>query len=171
MNVLFHTAISIGISAAVTNPKTIEEGHNFTNVKFIIILFCLGIISHGVLDIIPHCYPINSKIDFLVSSFLICTIIFLTNKRYRILIVFSFIGSLFPDIVDLSFPILNKYAYLNLQVHRNYFPWHWKIYSGSIYISDCTDSTIYQTILVIGVTIICYLYRSNIIGLMKRDIS
>ena len=171
MNVIFHTALSIGISAAVINPITFEKGNNLTKVKFISILFCLGIIAHGALDIIPHCYPINSKIDFLISSFLICTIIILTNKRYRILIAFSFIGSLFPDIVDLAVPILNKYANLNFLVHENYFPWHWKIYSGSIYISDCTDSTIYQTILVIGVITICYLYRSNIIGLMKRDIS
>lgn len=171
MNVLFHAAISIGISAAVANPKTIEEGNNFNKLKFIIILFCLGVFSHGVLDIIPHCYPINSKIDFLISSFLICVIIFLTKKEYRILIAFSFLGSLFPDIVDLSVPILNKYANLNLQVHVNYFPWHWKIYSGSIYISDCTNSTIYQAILVIGVILICYLNRSNIIGLVKRDVN
>lgn len=171
MNVLFHTAISIGISAAITNPKTIEEGNNFTKVKFIIILFCIGIFSHGLLDIIPHCYPINSKIDFLISSFLICAIINLTNKRYKILIAFSFIGSLFPDIVDLAVPILNKYANLNLLVHENYFPWHWKIYSGSIYISDCTNSTIYQAILVIGVALICYFNRSNIISLVKRDVN
>jgi hypothetical protein len=171
MNVLFHTVISIGISAAIINPKTIKEGNNFTKVKFIIILFCLGIFSHGVLDIIPHCYPINSKIDFLLSSFLIFAITFLTIKNYRILLAFSFLGALFPDIVDLLVPILNKYVNLNLHVHENYFPWHWKIYSGSIYISDCTYSTIYQAILVLGVTLICYLNRSIIISLVKGDVS
>ncbi len=169
MNVIFHTVLSIGISSAVINPKTIEKGKNITIVKFISILFFLGIIAHGVLDIIPHCYPINSKIDFIISLFLICTAILCLNKRYRVLVAFSFLGALFPDIIDLSIPILNKYAYLNITVHENYFPWHWKIYSGSIYSSNCTKSSIYQTILVISIILICYLNRWKYYSVLKKD--
>jgi hypothetical protein len=169
MNVIFHSALSIGISAAVINPITIEKENNLTTVKLISILFCLGIISHGLLDIIPHCYPINSKIDFLISLFIICTTILCLNKRYRVLVAFSFIGALFPDIIDLSIPILNKYAYLNLPVHENYFPWHWKYYSGSIYSSDCTKSSIYQAILLASIIIVCYLNRWKYYSALKND--
>ena len=169
MNLIFHTALSIGINAAVINPITFEKGNNLTNVKFISILFCLGITAHGVLDIIPHCYPINSKIDFLISLFLICTTILCLNKKYRVLVAFSFFGALFPDIIDLSIPILNKYAFLNLPVHENYFPWHWKYYSGSIYSLDCSKSSIYQAILVAGIILVCYSNRWKFFSFLKKE--
>lgn len=43
-----------------------------------------------------------------------------------------FIGSLFPDLIDLGPAIANKYLGLSLPVFK-VFPWHWQEHSGSIY--------------------------------------
>jgi hypothetical protein len=96
-------------------------------------------------------------------------VIILTNIRYRIFIAFSFLGSLFPDIIDLSPNIINKYSNLYFPVHQNIFPWHWKVYSGSIYTSDCGYSIFYQIILIFTVLIVCWIKRTKINLLIRGN--
>jgi len=59
MNVLFHLAVGTSIIASNSHFKneTKQERWVLTGVGFVV-----GLLSHGILDYIPHCYPINSKL-------------------------------------------------------------------------------------------------------------
>lgn len=157
MNVIFHTATAIGISALLTDTKRLEQT-NSSKTFFLIALitFVVGVISHGALDYIPHCYPINSKFDTIISSTIILLLTWLAKKKYRIIIGFAFLGSIFPDLVDLSFPILNKQFGLNLPIFEKIFPWHWHDYSGSIYSEQCKVSTLNHFLLLLTIALICW---------------
>jgi hypothetical protein len=72
---------------------------------------------------------------------MIIAFVWLTNKRYRLITGLSFVGSLFPDLVDLSPGILNKQLGQSFPIINKIFPWHWHEYSGSIYGGDCGVST------------------------------
>ncbi|MDQ3322286.1 MAG: hypothetical protein M3525_07640 [Acidobacteriota bacterium] len=56
----------------------------------------------------------------------------LVRRRNFILLVACYFGCLFPDLLDLSPAMLNKRTGFDLPVFKA-FPWHWHIYSGSIY--------------------------------------
>ncbi len=124
MNVIFHTATAISVAVLLTDTKRIEQSTTSSNVIWTSILaFTVGLISHGALDYIPHCYPINSKLDAIVGLTIILTTTWLTNKKYRIIIALSFLGSIFPDLVDLSPSIINQQLGLNLPTFEKVFPW------------------------------------------------
>ncbi len=119
-----------------------------------------GILSHGILDYIPHCYPIPSKIDASLGLLMIITATWLCNKQYRIMVLSSFIGCIIPDIIDLSPSIINKQLGWSLSVFDKLFPWHFKQFSGSVYTDDCTISNINHTILVIVLGTVFWYKRS-----------
>ncbi|MBL0884224.1 MAG: hypothetical protein IBJ16_12925 [Chitinophagaceae bacterium] len=119
-----------------------------------------GILSHGILDTIPHCYLIPSKIDASLGLLMIITAIWLCNKQYSIMVLSSFIGCIIPDLIDLSPSIINKQLGWSLPVFDKLFPWHFKQFSGSVYTDDCTISNINHTILVIALGAVCWYKRS-----------
>ena len=109
MNVIFHTTTAISVAVCLIDTKRIEQSINSKNVIWISILaFTVGVISHGVLDYIPHCYPINSKLDVITGLTIILTTTFMTNKKFRLIMGLSFIGCIFPDLIDLLPAIINK---------------------------------------------------------------
>jgi hypothetical protein len=57
MNALFHTTTALGIAVLFTHTKSKRP-----SIPTSIFVFMSGILSHGILDIIPHCYPIPSKL-------------------------------------------------------------------------------------------------------------
>ncbi|MDJ1491833.1 hypothetical protein QNI19_02745 [Cytophagaceae bacterium DM2B3-1] len=161
MNVLFHTTTAIGVAVLLTNTTQLEKSHSLINrITTGIAAFTVGAISHGALDYIPHCYPINSKIDVAIGLAMILVVTWLTHKRYRIIVGASFLGCIFPDIADLSPAIINKQVGLNLPVFSKIFPWHWHAYSGSIYTGDCNVSTINHLLLIVVICAICW-YRQE----------
>lgn len=158
MNVLFHTTTAIGIVVLFTNLKKIE--HTKYALSTMLIVFITGILSHGILDYIPHCYPIPSKLDVSLGLIMIITTTWLCNKKYRMLILTCFIGCIIPDLIDLSPAIINKQLGWNLPILDKIFPWHFKKYSGSIYTDDCTVSTMIHMVLIIVIGAVCWYKRS-----------
>ena len=157
MNVLFHTTTALGIAVLFTHPKS-KKPSIVTN----IFVFIIGILSHGILDIIPHCYSIPSKLDASLGLLMILTATWFSHKKYRIIVLSAFIGCNIPDLIDLSPAIINKQLGWSLPVFDKVFPWHFKQYSGSIYTDDCTVSTINHTILVIALGAI-YWYKQSVV--------
>lgn len=87
---------------------------------------------HGLLDYLPHAYPINSVVDVVLSLALISIMLLLTERGRWLLLGVCFIGAIFPDLVDLGPAIVNIRLGWSLPVFK-IFPWHWREYSGSIY--------------------------------------
>ena len=163
MNVFFHAITAIGVTALLSDSKRLEKSKSSKPfVLTAIFMFFVGIIMHGVLDFVPHCYSINSKLDVFISLAMILILIWLAKKEYRIIVALSFLGSIFPDLVDLSFPILNKQLGLSLPIYDKIFPWHWSSYSGSIYCGDCGVSTLNHVLLVCTISVICWCKRIDL---------
>lgn len=124
-------------------------------------VFMVGLISHGILDYIPHCYPLQSKMDIVLSLILMMTSFILTDGGYKLIIVSAFIGCVLPDIIDLSPPILNKYMGTHFQLYDKIFPWHWKEHSGSIYSQNSGVSWLNHTIVMICVFTVLWFRKTD----------
>jgi len=160
MNVLFHTTAAIGVVVMLTDTTTVGKT-TLSKIQVGVTAFFVGVISHGALDYIPHCYPINPKIDVIVGFIIISALTFMSHQKYRVIVALAFLGGIFPDLIDLSPQILNKYLGLNLPINDKIFPWHWEKYSGSIFIDDCKTSALNHTILVLVVMTICFRRRTD----------
>ena len=161
MNVIFHVTTAVGLSVILTD--TTRLGNNPTlrsTIPSAVSGFAIGVISHGVLDFIPHCYPVNSKLDVLAGLAMILSVTILAIQSYRIIVAATCLGSVFPDIVDLGPDIVNKYLNLNLTLPYNFFPWHWHEYSGSIYEGDCVVSTLNHCLLML--TLLCIVWARRV---------
>ncbi|MGB1242831.1 MAG: hypothetical protein ACPG49_09940, partial [Chitinophagales bacterium] len=138
MNVFFHTTTAIGIAIALTDTQRLCPHTPIKNtLPTTFFAFVVGIIGHGTLDYIPHCYPIPSKVDVILGLFIIVTCIWRSQHTYRLILFASFVGSIFPDLIDLSPAILHKYIGTPIPTSTKLFPWHWHEYSGSIYTQNC----------------------------------
>jgi hypothetical protein len=155
MNIFFHTITGLAATAALssTHQAADPEGRNVqVRSRMLALGFTAGILIHGMLDLIPHSYPINSIFDLAFSLLLFFIVFLIVRRRYRILLGMCFWGSVLPDIVDLGPAILNKRLGWSLPMVK-IFPWHWHQYSGSIYSgSRGTVSTLCH-IAVIGISI------------------
>jgi hypothetical protein len=172
MNVIFHTTTAIGVTVLLTDTSRI--GIRPTTIQVAptaFYAFGMGIISHGILDFIPHCYPINSKLDVIAGIVMILSTTWLTNRHFRVIMGLAFLGAVFPDIVDLGPKILNKQLNLGLTFPGNMFPWHWRIYSGSIYDGNCNISILNHFLLVLTVVLILWSRRTDLKNIFGKDLS
>lgn len=164
MNVTFHTLTSLAVAAALSTRQTkpvAKELFGFSDVPLLSIGFAAGVMIHGLLDYVPHTYPIKSSIDVILSLGIFFVTMIFVQKRYRILAAVCFLGAIFPDLVDLGPAILNKQLAWHLPVVK-IFPWHWPQYSGSIYDGSRRLSSLTGHILatVASLSQLC-LYRKN----------
>jgi len=170
MNVIFHTTTAIGLTAILTDTSRLGDKPALAEtLPTAISVFAIGIISHGVLDFIPHCYPINSKLDVIAGLAMILLMTWLTNRHFRSIMGLAFLGAIFPDIVDLGPKILNKYLNLGLTIPDNIFPWHWQLYSGSIYNGTCSVSTSNHLLLIFTVGVIVWTRRSDMKCIFRKN--
>lgn len=134
MNVTFHTLSALATSAALSSKRRTDVSQRVqVSDGFVICVagFCCGILVHGLLDYLPHSYPIRSSVDVIFSlALFIATVAF--AKGHRLLVGSCFLGSICPDLLDLGPAILNHQFGWALPVVK-IFPWHWQQYSGSIY--------------------------------------
>jgi hypothetical protein len=169
MNVIFHTTTAIGVAVMLTDTKRIELSTTSKSVIGTSVLaFTVGLISHGALDYIPHCYPINSKLDAIAGLTMMLATTWLTNKKYRLIMGLSFLGCIFPDLVDLSPSIINKQLGISLPTIDKIFPWHLHEYSGSIYNDNCDNSTLNYILLLLTICIIFWCRRTDIKIIFKK---
>lgn len=154
MNVIFHTAAA---AATVVLIADCESKVTMTSYMLRCLLsVAVGIIFHSILDYVPHCYPLNSKVDVISSLFIMIFLFWQTPKRYKIILAAAFIGNILPDIIDLLPGILNKLFNLKIKIIAKIFPWHWPLYSGSIYSGSCNVSNLNHFIIGALVCIICW---------------
>ena len=169
MNVLFHITTGLSTAVLLTDTNEINENSDYRKILPIALFgFVIGIISHGALDYIPHCYPINSKLDILLGLLSILLLLLISKGRYKLIILGSLIGCVFPDIVDLLPSMLNKTLHLGLPEFEKLFPWHWKQYSGSIYSGACNVSFINHSLVALTVLIILWARRKDLLTLVGR---
>ena len=164
MNVTFHTLTSLAIAAVLSTKQTkpvANESFVFSDVPLLSIGFVAGVMIHGLLDYVPHSYPIKSIIDVALSlGFFLAATIFI-RQRHRLLAALCFLGAIFPDLVDLGPAIFNKHLGWHLPVVK-IFPWHWPQYSGSIYDGSRQLSSLKAHVLVAGISLsLLYLCRKN----------
>ncbi|WP_027002885.1 hypothetical protein [Hugenholtzia roseola] len=169
MNVIFHTTTAVGVAILLTDTKRIEQARTLKDTIWTSILaFIVGVISHGALDYIPHCYPINSKLDVFAGLAMILITVWLTNKKYQFIMGLSFLGSIFPDLVDLSPSIINKQLGFNLPILDKIFPWHLHDYSGSNYTNDCSNSFLNHLLLLLTISIILWCRQTDLRAIFNK---
>lgn len=169
MNILFHTATAIGIAVVLTDTQRLTSAKTCKPVLATgVAAFGIGIISHGVIDYIPHCYPIMSELDVVFGFLIMSALTYMVNRRYRLIVGLAFLGAVTPDVVDLGPTILNQVLGLNLPVLGKIFPWHLPEYSGSIYTGNCAVSTWNHLLLLVTILAICCFRRSSLKEMLKK---
>jgi hypothetical protein len=165
MNVIFH-ALGSFATAAVLCLKPNEE---IWNLPKLAVGFFAGILIHGILDSLPHQYPLYSKFDVIFALVLLAIMFSLAQKQNRLLILACFGGAIFPDVVDLSAGIANKHLGIAIpQFSFKMFPWHWKEFSGSIYDgSRRVESNIYHIIVLLTFSVLTFAYRKRLFRFRK----
>ena len=126
VNVTFHVLTGIGVAASLSPRK--PPVSRIAVVAGLASTICL----HGLLDYVPHSYPIKSSIDVALALLLFGAALSLAKPHLRLLLVTCFLGSILPDLIDLAPGILNRHVGLNLPEVK-LFPWHWRQYSGSVH--------------------------------------
>lgn len=168
MNVIFHVTAAVGIIAALNDSRDTSKSTEKQLTKGIV-AFSVGVVSHGALDYIPHCYPIDPKIDVTVGCIIIGSLLYFSKPEYRVIIGLTFLGCIFPDLIDLSPQILNKYIGTSIPIRDKLFPWHWEKYSGSIFADDCGTSTFNHICLCVIVVITCFFRKTDLKHIFCRD--
>lgn len=174
MNVTFHTLTSLAVAAALSARQTksvSNEMFAFSDVSLLIVGFIGNLLLHGLLDYLPHSYPIKSAVDVVLSLGLFGVGLVLVRKPYRLLVAACFLGGIFPDLVDLGPAILNKQLGWHLPVVK-IFPWHWRQYSGSIYDGSRKLDSLVAHVVVIGASLsILYLFRRAFFGRLPKTVA
>ena len=152
VNVIFHTLASVATAAVLSTQLKEKKPINSTaGLTILVIGFTTGILLHGLLDWIPHQYPLPSVLDVVVSLILFSMIFIFAHREARWILFACFLGAIFPDLVDLGPAILNRQMQLHLPTVK-IFPWHWKEYSGSIYDGSRRWLSILNHLVVTGMT-------------------
>ncbi|GHV38255.1 hypothetical protein FACS1894179_01360 [Bacteroidia bacterium] len=160
MNIFFHVATAVGVTATLTDTNRIESGKDSYKTG-LLSMFCSCII-HGILDYIPHTYPLSSKLDVAISLIIIIILVWKANKPYRTIVSLAILGSILPDLIDLLPSISAKYTRLSLPVYDKVFPWHWSEYSGSIFGKSDTVSDINHILVLTVICVVCWCRRTDL---------
>ena len=104
---------------------------------------------HGMLDYVPHSYPIPSSLDVVISLALFFGSLFVVGSRRWLTFTVCFLGSIFPDLVDLGPALLNRHLGWSIPVVK-VFPWHWRQYSGSVYDGSRSAESVLYHLLVLA---------------------
>jgi hypothetical protein len=159
MNVTFHVLASFATTAALSTVKATNQRARFSLLAAGLIA---GVILHGILDILPHSYPINSILDVMLALILFAVGSLLVVKAQRLLFLACYLGAILPDLVDLGPAILNKRLGTTFPVIK-LFPWHWKMYSGSIYDgSKSVESALSHMVVLVGSLLLLFWLHDNI---------
>lgn len=161
MNVIFHLATAFSIAVIYTDKVQQKRNHKSQVFTYLSAL-TLSLLSHGVLDMTPHCYPINPKLDVVISTLVILAGLWFIRPTYKLLFCSCFFFSILSDIIDLSPQIANSHLGFHLPIYPHIFPWHWKIFSGSIYNKSCLYSNIFHILLICLLVLIFYKKRRNL---------
>ncbi len=165
MNVTFHTAGALATASFLSSiqSRPAPDGTAARSSLLIgVVGFVAGVVEHGVMDYVPHSYPIPSGMDAACSIILFTVVVALTKPQFRLLVTACFIGSIFPDLVDLGPPMLNRHLGWSLPSVK-LFPWHWPQYSGSLYHGKKrVQSALWHAVVICVCVSLCWLYRHSL---------
>jgi len=165
MNVTFHVLSAVGATAVLSSRQKDWESRKSPasfSLPGLAGALIAGVLLHGVLDWIPHSYPINSVVDVGASLALLAVAMALVRQRHRLPLSMCALGSLLPDLVDLGPAIINKRLGWSLPVFK-FFPWHWPQFSGSIYDGSRGFTSLSCHLLVVTASLaMLYLYRDSL---------
>ena len=174
MNVTFHTLTSLAVAAALSARPTksvSNEMFAFSDVPLFVVGFVVNLLLHGLLDYLPHSYPIKSTVDVVLSLGFFVAGMILVRKPHRLLVAVCFLGGIVPDLMDLGPAIFNKQLGWHLPVVK-IFPWHWRQYSGSIYDGSRKVGSFVAHVVVIGASLILlYVYRRGFFGRLPKAVT
>ena len=166
MNVFFHVATAVGLTVALTDTNRIKT------VKDSVVPACLGFVSgilvHGIIDYLPHTYPFSAKSDVVISFLMIAIFLFIAKKKYRLILLSSIIGCIFPDLVDLLPPMLNKYLGFHIFVTDKVFLWHTPAYSGSIFTGTSIASDINHIAVLFITIVVCWCRKADFVDIFGK---
>lgn len=170
MNVTFHVLGSFATAAVLSFPPPPHQRNSLPLWRYLI-GFAAGVLIHGALDFLPHGYPLRSKTDVVLALILLAIFSFPAARRNLLLLWLCFVGSIFPDLVDLSAGIADKHLGIRLpELPFKIFPWHWKEYSGSIYDgSRAVESGIYHVSVLLICFALLYAYRKSFFKFRKIE--
>jgi hypothetical protein len=145
LNVAFHAlaALAIGQTAACrTAPSqrpapggdVVLDSERRVSRRFWIaaVVFVLGVMSHGVLDGLPHEYAFKWLGDTIASATLVGVWLAITKPGYRSLLLIAIAGAVLPDVIDHVPRDINRHLGTHLPELRKLFPWHHRGGSGSL---------------------------------------
>jgi hypothetical protein len=121
MNASFHELVGIALAQEVGARATQPPG----SARSWAAACLLAVASHGVLDALPHYYPLQSWEDAAVSLVLVGGWCLLVPRWMRGRLLLVCVAALLPDIIDHVPDDLRKRLGLPLPVLPNLFPWHW----------------------------------------------
>jgi len=133
--------------------------------------FVIGVLLHGLLDYVPHSYPIDSRLDVSLSLALASLAIVVSKPKNRFLVLACYLGSIFPDLIDLGPTVINKSLGWSMPTVK-IFPWHWPRYSGSIYDGGKSLESLIFHIVIVALSIgLLYGYRRALfrVGTNRAD--
>jgi len=107
---------AVGISTSLLFYKKVNAAPY--KVKSYVFPFFSNVVLHGVMDIIPHSHLIPSIPDMLIALLIPALLIPFIKRKYLILVLTCYLGSIFPDLIDLG-----VFRLLGLGTFR-IFPWH-----------------------------------------------
>jgi hypothetical protein len=131
LNIAFHTlaALAIGQSAAC---RLQVAQRRWQRIAIGVVTFLLGVMSHGVLDGLPHEYPFRWPAETVLITVLLVTWMVIIQPRYRGLLLIAVAGALLPDVIDHVPRDLNRHLGTHLPELPKLFPWHHRGGSGSL---------------------------------------
>lgn len=115
MNLVFHTLFSISTSP-ICAKKIAKNNKPF---KYLTLGAIGNIIGHAIMDLVPHDYPLTTKIDVLISFVIFLLSILFVKKEYVYSILFCFLGGVLPDLIDKALLPIIGLRQLDI------FPFHW----------------------------------------------
>lgn len=165
MNVTFHTLAALGTAAVLSakpHTQSLRPASVHDPLYIQAIGFGAGVIVHGLLDTIPHTYPIKAGLDVMISLVLFAGAILLAQRPHRLLIAVCFLGAIFPDLLDHGPAILSKHLGWPAPAVK-IFPWHWPQYSGSIYSHERNAASLLCHFVVVGISLVLlWVYGRNL---------
>ncbi|HHV30617.1 hypothetical protein [Acetivibrio mesophilus] len=115
MNLVFHTVFSVSTSPIVA--KNIVKTNK--PLRYLGLGFASNIIMHGVMDLVPHDYPVTTMVDISISFVLFLLSIIFVKRELRNSVFFCFLGGVLPDLIDKGLFRVLRMNSIKL------FPWHW----------------------------------------------
>jgi len=159
MMVSVHAAV--GITSSLFFKRKLDD--SISKKKVYAVSFASNIALHGIMDLLPHRHPISGYLDVIISLSTI-VILLLIKRKYRILILFCWLGAVMSDIIDLG-------LFRLLQLGRfRIFPWHYDpVYH---FLNTMYKSSFMNMMFDIGLLALCVilvlLNRKTTLRILKR---